>query len=329
MGLLRKAILWFTPQNIEKIEKFAPQKYEKILEAIRLEKWMKESDFSKIDIIKFEYCVIEEGEFPYPLFQMCFFDNMVCNIIYCLSKGYAPIVKFKDPVEKNNLWEQFYCQPYQDEQFNSEQITNVKKCDIKRPEIYMPIWPTRDEITLYARIFKSVAVLNTETKGYITEEQKNILAGKRVIGCLCRGTDYTANKPSGHPIQPEIEAVIKHVKEKMKELNCEYVYLATEEESIKDRFEQAFPRKILTNKRKYYDDFYKLKETGGDGTRISWVHHERKNDNKLKSLEYLSSLYILSNCNALIAGNTGGSRMALYLNDNQYEYWHLFNLGMY
>ena len=32
-----------------------------ILEAIRLEKWMKEIDFSKIDITKYEYCVIEEG----------------------------------------------------------------------------------------------------------------------------------------------------------------------------------------------------------------------------------------------------------------------------
>lgn len=328
MRVLRKIMGSFTPQNIEKIEKFVPKKYEEILEAIRLEKWMKEIDFSKIDITKYEYCVIEEGKFTYPLFQMSFFDNMVCNIIYCLSKGNAPIVKFKDQVEKKNLWEQFYRQPYQDEQFNSEQITNVRKCHIKHPEIYMPIWPTSDEITLYARIFKFVAVLNTETKEYIMEEQ-NLLAGKRVIGCLCRGTDYTANRPSGHPIQPEIEVVIKHVKEKMKELNCEYIYLATEEKSIKDRFEQAFPRKILINKREYYDDFYKLKERGGNDARISWVHHERKNDNKLKSLEYLSSLYILSKCNALIAGNTGGSRMALYLNDNQYEYWHLFNLGMY
>ncbi|MDR0507244.1 MAG: hypothetical protein LBH32_10600 [Dysgonamonadaceae bacterium] len=46
-------------------------------------------------------------------------------------------------------------------------------------------------------------------------------------------------------------------------------------------------------------------------------------------ISYLSSICLLSRCNALIAGNCGGSAAALYINNFKYEYWHLFNLGLY
>ena len=105
--------------------------------------------------------------------------------------------------------------------------------------------------------------------------------------------------------------------------------MATEEEKIYQMFEEAFPGQIIINKRQYYDEFYEIKNKFGDEARISWVHNDRENDNYYKSLEYLSSVFLLSKCNALIGGSCGGTQAAIYMNGNQYEYKYLFDLGLY
>ena len=62
---------------------------------------------------------------------------------------------------------------------------------------------------------------------------------------------------------------------------------------------------------------------------IKDVHFERKNDNYLSGLEYLSSIILLSRCTALVGGNCGGTLGALFFNDEKYEFVHVFNLGLY
>ena len=123
--------------------------------------------------------------------------------------------------------------------------------------------------------------------------------------------------------------IVEKFRKKNESLKCDYIYLATEEEKIYKMFDNAFPEKVITNQRHYYDEFYELRDKYGDKARISWVHSDRNNDNYYKSLEYMSSLFLLSKCNALIAGSCGGSQAALYLNGNSYEYWYLFDLGLY
>lgn len=59
------------------------------------------------------------------------------------------------------------------------------------------------------------------------------------------------------------------------------------------------------------------------------MHFERENDSYYKSLEYFSSVLLLSKCQGLIAGNCGGSRAAMYMNDGKYEFSYLFDLGLY
>lgn len=87
------------------------------------------------------------------------------------------------------------------------------------------------------------------------------------------------------------------------------IYLATEERKIRDAFEKAFPDKILENKRVYYDDIY---DQDDSISYIKDVHFERKNDNYLSGLEYLSSIILLSRCTALVGGNCGGTLQFLH-----------------
>lgn len=91
-------------------------------------------------------------------------------------------------------------------------------------------------------------------------------------------------------------------------------------------YRQRFPDKILENKRVYYDDIY---DQDDSISYIKDVHFERKNDNYLSGLEYLSSIILLSRCTALVGGNCGGTLGALFFNDEKYEFVHVFNLGLY
>lgn len=143
---------------------------------------------------------------------------------------------------------------------------------------------------------------------------------------MCRGTDYTVKKPSGHPVQPTPEYLINYIGEKLSVLQIDFIYLATEEKRILDLFEDSFPGRIITNNRTYYDDkYYSAKEAKCIGE----ISFERDNDNYWKGIEYLSSIYILSKCASLIGGNCGASQGAIYLNNLKYEFCDIINLGLY
>ena len=155
----------------------------------------------------------------------------------------------------------------------------------------------------------------------------SVFEGKRkVLGVICRGTDYLALKPSGHPVQPEIKDVIAYCKKYMEKNKYDAIYLATEERKTRDLFKKEFPGKILENKRRYYDDIY---DKDSSISYIKDVHFERENDNYWSGLEYLSSIILLSRCDALVGGNCGGTLGAIFFNDEKYEFTHVFDLGLY
>lgn len=88
-------------------------------------------------------------------------------------------------------------------------------------------------------------------------------------------------------------------------------------------FCKEFKGKVLINKRVWYDEYYNGHKLIGE------VHHKRKNDAYLSTLEYFSSVNLLSKCTGLVAGNCGGSVGAALLNNGKYEYMYIFNLGTY
>ena len=96
--------------------------------------------------------------------------------------------------------------------------------------------------------------------------------------------------------------------------------------SARDAFEKAFPDKILENKRVYYDDIY---DQDDSISYIKDVHFERKNDNYLSGLEYLSSIILLSRCTALVGGNCGGTLGALFFNDEKHKKNNIFKVLIY
>ena len=154
---------------------------------------------------------------------------------------------------------------------------------------------------------------------------KIIKPDMRVVGVCCRGSDYIKLKPAYHPVQPDLQMVEKVVRRLLEKEGYTHVYLATEEQSIHDYFMSKFPGKVLVNKRHYIGDAFK--QSGAD-----WCHQVVlgiENEPYVKGIEYLSSIYILSKCNALVGGNCGATQLAFLMNNFKYNYTEVFNLGLY
>lgn len=271
-----------------------------------------------------EVAEIKKGFYEYDYFNICFLNDMLSMIVRAIAEKKIPQIELINS-KGENLWELFFEQPFCEIDISKKVRVEAKE-DTTRP------FPAFDEvfsersIQLWGSMYQKFVRFNPATWEYISKELKEILGDKgRVLGVLCRGTDYTECKPKGHPVQPEIADVMDLAEKKMRELHCDYIYLATEDGKIDNMFRERFPDKILTNQRVYYDEIFK-------NNRLTWikdVHFERENDDYLKGIEYLSSLTILSKCTALIAGNCGGSQAAVFMNKGAYEETHIFNLGIY
>lgn len=267
---------------------------------------------------------ITKGLYDYEYFNICFLNNMLSLIVKAVSDRKLPRINIVDE-KGQNIWEQFFVQPYEMIRTQDKKQETSEKDEVIGFPGFEEI-DKDDRIRLWGNLYERYVRFNGHTREYIEKEVSEIIKDdRRILGVLCRGTDYTAKKPKGHPVQPELSDILEKVGEKIKELNCQYIYLATEVGEIDRAFREKFPGKILINQREYYDDQF----ASGDLTWIKDVHFERENDDYLKGLEYLSSLYILSKCNAIVAGNCGGSQAAVFMNNNQYEDRYIFDLGLY
>lgn len=305
-------------------KKDAHWRYSEAINEVRIKKYLEGCvKGNKNQIAPTSFCEINKLEWDYPIFNICFFENVIKCGTFCLTNGKLPVVTFVNSRDRVNLWETIMEQPY------GLPETPVKdSCKDEKPPLYFPAFPSSDLDMYFGYLYNVFWKPNNAVKEYFDEEYRTLLEGKRVLGVLSRGTDYITTKPKGHPRQPEIKELIPKVEKAFSELKCEAIYLATEEYRVQMEFEKAFPGKIIINKRVYFDQYYDIFENNHRAL-ISAVDSGREKDSYWKSVEYLSSVNLLSKCCGLVAGCCGGSRAAYYLNNGKYEYCYLFNLGLY
>ena len=269
---------------------------------------------------------IENGLYDYEYFNICFLNEMISKSLDAVLEGKLPRVELKNS-EGVNIWELFFKQPFSE--IKEDGLKVFAKADVDSG--ILARWDSlysKDEVRALGKLYNSYAVFNDETKKYIDKEIEEILKPKqekgKIVAVLLRGTDYIKLKPKGHPIQPEIKDVMDEVDELL-EKDYSFVYLATEDGRIDKIFREHYKDKLIINKRQYYDECYK----DNNLLFIKDVHFERENDDYLKGLEYLSSLAIVSKCDAFVGGNSGGTEAAVIFNGGKFEYCHIFNLGLY
>ncbi len=267
--------------------------------------------------------VIEKGLHNYEFFNVCFLNDMLSDCLRAICDGYIPRIQILR-TNGENVWEDFFEQPVSTVTTDGKpaviQQDNEKDAIPRWRDIFDP-----NKVFLYGNLYNAIPIFKAEVLQYISREISGLLTGRKVLGVLCRGTDYTMTRPAGHPIQPDADEILNKAQEIYRTGGYDYLYLATEDSAYETLFRAHFGDRLLINKRQYYDCAF----TDHNLHRIIDVHFQRENDDYYKGLEYLSSLMILSKCQGLVAGNCGGTQAAVFWNRGQYEDMYVFDLGLY
>ena len=175
--------------------------------------------------------------------------HLGCIINY-LKHGYIPILDvgsftniftgYKEPGD--NPWEEFFEQPCG---YTLAQVVKMKNIQISECQC---VCDMPDEKTVYSNnimwdYHHQIQEKYMSVKKNIYKEVDNIwhdLFGnsKNVLGILIRGTDYRANEPSGHSMQPSFKRAINDTITitMNKKYKYDFIFLATEDNKIRNIF---------------------------------------------------------------------------------------------
>lgn len=264
------------------------------------------------------------------------------HIAYAVSKGLIPVIDMQNydniylAKDKGtyNAWESFYEQPMG---VGLEDLKNGQV--IKCPDELWYRWAPNScpmmsdkEIAMWGTIYNRYIRYNKISGQYVENEQKNILKNpSNTLGVIYRGSTYSRGHAIGHPIQPTMKMLAEKIEEILAQNNIDKIYLASDEKSVVDYMNKKFPKKVLINKRVYYDEVKDVdySKYNIDGTDITGDLFDRENNQYLIGIEYISSMNIVSKCNYLIAGACGGTTAVLYMNNMKYKDRYVFDLGKY
>lgn len=268
----------------------------------------------------------------------CFIMNILGSIDYAERKGYIPIVDMQtmpniylleEEIGIKNAWEYFFKQPCD---YGLNDILD-SKCVIRENATFagtcarLPsksvafLLGKEGDITYWRNLTKKYIRLNSKIEDSINEEYNRLfLTSDRVIGAICRGTDYTYLRPIGHAVQPTTEEMIEKIKEMMHTNNCNKIFLATEDKTIFETMKSQLGDALCTNRKSF------IEYTGGLLGKSELNH--RENTPYQEGMCYMTTLGLLSKCHCLCAGVSGATTVSLLFND-QYEDVYLFDLGQY
>lgn len=259
--------------------------------------------------------------------------SVFCHIYYAVGKGYIPIVdmlnfksQLSDKESNANTWELYFEQPCSytlDDIRNSKNI--IRSASLPYPKGVEIGFDTEidenfyhkyhDSFLRYIRPCKSV-------KNYTRRKLDSIFNGNnKILGVLCRGTDYTENRPKGHPVQPSIKQALEKVNSLISNTDYEFIFLATEDKRYYESFKNSFGDKLIFSGEKLYEGMNGKKYL----SEIPVANYSEKWNN---IVDYYTTILILSKCNGLVAGLTCGSICAYLMSEN-YNYKFFWNLGRY
>jgi hypothetical protein len=248
---------------------------------------------------------------------------------FAAAMGYIPIIdlsssndSFYSDDEGENIWDKFFVQPsgYQlEEVYRSKNVTLSPVTYILSMDLYIMQIISNANTIIDRRITfsnKMMEYIKDHTAGLLTNSSKT-------LGVLIRGTDYIVNKPTHESIQSDVHTVINKINEVNGKWNeYEAIYLATEDEDIWRVMKEEFGDRLISVDQVRY--------TVNHGEYLFQKKNERNNDGWLRGAEYICVIWLLAQCESLIAsGNCGGVGEAISINDGKYKNVYIYDNGVY
>lgn len=259
---------------------------------------------------------------------------ILSQICESINDGYIPIIDMVNDATMfsplshtlgKNVWEVFFKQPFSislDTFDDNAHFTIRDSIPSFGPNCSMDFYTNTCLINSWKSFMKKYAPFSDFFMNHVNQVYAALPfhTSARILGVLCRGTDYTSLHPYEHPVPPSLEDSLAKAEETMNRYKCDYIYLATEDSKIESAFFQTFKDKLITTQCTYSEN------TGNDF--LSAIYQKENNDLYKINLDYLTAIVLLSKCNCFIGARTCGTTVALLLSD-KYEYFHVWNEGHY
>lgn len=226
-----------------------------------------------------------------------------------------------------NWWEICFEQPFPytlDEVYRSKNvILSSGIYDGQVSEIFCP-----EKILESHEIIKRYLRLNTEVEQMCRLEWERVKeTSNKVLGVICRGTDYMGMRPHGHAIVPSVQMVIERIEELLQEWGersgktYDRIFVATEDEQILNDLKRYFKEFVV------FHDCHRYTERGNK--ELAYINKHRDSEQKKRSLiDYLITIYCISQCDGLIGPRVNGTLGALRMK-GKYDDLFIFQLGNY
>lgn len=268
---------------------------------------------------------------------MGLYNQIVYHIKQAIEKGAIPVIDCKyypndylledEQVGKINGWEFFFLQPMGISLEEVYKSRNVIMSTGDAPESLLG--DVYDSLKLWEnhRIIEKYIHLNHSVEEKCIREAERLGFGKHsIMGVKCRGTDFVSAQPKWHSIPPDAQQTIDKIEELIKKWGeYEFIFVATEDEQLFGKMKAYYGNKMISNK----TERLSAAETKGKWLNEVFDSGEYPRGYKYdRMLEYLISVWLLAQCDVLVAPVVGATLTAMGMK-GQYEHVYLFELGCY
>ena len=266
------------------------------------------------------------GFFSYYLsFLGCFITSITSQKIPIIDLASYPNVFNEFNPNGSNPWEYFFEQAFKLSLKEVNEKAQIKKneCDKEHNLIpnYKKIFYNQYSILFYHTVVTRYIPIKKEIMKEVYSIMKKLFKGsENVLGVLARGTDYVTLKNAGTPIPPTAEQMIEDVNKFDKENNYDYIFLATEDNEIKNKFKNEFEKKLkYIEFEKQVEYNYSQKEFFSSNKNAQGIDFQKI---------YLFNVIILSKCIDIISARTHGAAVAFILSEG-FRKNLVYDLGEY
>lgn len=273
------------------------------------------------------------GEYPNDVFYvirvrytncgaMAYARYVLCKCLYVEKKGYIPVVDMQNGVNaylddgdigKINSWEFFFDQPMG---YSLSDIAKAKHVVYSSLDADEPNDLYSDDMfeatSKYIRFCKRIQKkIDSNTRCW---------DGKYIVGIKLRGTDYVSSRPKFHAKQPSVEQAVQIVRETIEENNLrpDMYFLASEDQSIINSFQNQYGKCV------YVNNIRRLNHNETWYESVKYIQDKRKSGE-----DYCIEMGMLIKCNSLIASGSQGTLICTLMNNKQYDFAKIINIGVY
>lgn len=256
------------------------------------------------------------------------------QIKYAIDNGMTPIIDMENFQSMytdskqltKNVWEYYLLQPFDgsiNEAYRSKKskFSNGDYNNETRPsDDFYNGAASKEEYAVWKKLWDKYIIFNDNTLNHIKQKEKELLGDYNVMGCLCRGTDYFEWSVSQKGKMGCIDKVVDLVERTFLDSCCEKLFLATEDQTIHEKFVERFGDALIFQKTD-------LLPTTCKNNGEKFINTEM--DRYKNGLDYITNVMLLAKCSCFIGARTSASILIPMLSNNMkfIEFYDMRDLG--